>query len=152
MLRGCFILYLNTSFASKYFLMIHFIEQLLNQNFNSPTNLVADGPDLEDDDAKDAVVNKSEAVSDEEDVEEVQRRREEKGKGIADPENEEIQLKARRSDAGTHDLIITAGKKDTVRQLTRKFSQSGGLQPPKRIQLYYMGRICKSFFRLLSTY
>lgn len=95
---------------------------------------------LDDDGSKDEEVDKSEVVS-EEDEEELQRRREEKGKGVADPNNEEIRLKARRSDGGTRDLIITAGKKDTVRQLMRKFNQSGGLAPPKRIQLYYLGHL-----------
>jgi hypothetical protein len=106
----------------------------------------------EDDGSKDEEADKSEAdvVSEEEDEEEIQRRREEKGKGVADPTNVEFQLRARRSDAGTRDLVITAGTKDTVRQLARKFNESGGLTPPKRVQLYYMGRLLKEEQSLLD--
>jgi hypothetical protein len=89
-------------------------------------------------------------VSEEEDEEERERRREEKGKGVADPDNEEIRLKARRSDGETRDLVITAGKKDTVRQLQRKFNQSGGLTPPKHVQLWYLGRLLNEEQSLLE--
>lgn len=92
-----------------------------------------------DDDDK----SEAEAASEEETEEEAQRRREEKGKGVADPDNVEYRLRARRSDGGTRDLVITAGTKDTVRQLTRKFTKSSDLAPPKRIQLYYLGRPLK---------
>lgn len=120
---------------------------------HSPTNLVNEDPVIgEDDGSKDEEVDKieAEAVSEEENEEELRRRREEKGKGVADPDNEEFQLRARRSDAGTRDLVITAGTKDTVRQLQRKFNESGGLTPPKRVQLYYMGRLLKEEESLLN--
>ena len=58
---------------------------------------------------------------------------------MADPDNIEIRLRARRSDTN-QDLIITAGTKDTVRQIQRRFNESGGLTPPKRVHLYYRGR------------
>jgi hypothetical protein len=95
-------------------------------------------------------MDKSEAASEEEDEEELRRRREEKGKGIADPENEEVQIKARRSDGGTQDLVIIAGKKDTVRQLQRKFDEAAGLTPPMRIQLYYLGFLLREDQTLLD--
>ena len=127
--------------------MIYAIEDLLTGNLHSPTNLVAEDPTIKDDDgSKDEEVTNTE----EEDEEEVRRRREEKGKGVADPENTEIQLRARRSDAANRDLTITAGRKDTVRQLVRKFSESGGLTPPKRVQLYYLGRLLKEDQSLLD--
>ena len=118
----------------------------MDDNSRSPANLVVEDPVIgEDDGLKDEEVDKSEAeaVSEEENEEELRRRREEKGKGVADPNNVEFQLRARRSDAGTRDLVITAGTKDTVRQLARKFNESSGLTPPKHVQLYYMGRLLK---------
>jgi hypothetical protein len=80
-----------------------------------PTNLVIEDPVAEDDGSKDEIGGKSEGVSeeDEEDEEAKLKRREEKGKGV---EVEQIQLRARMSDA--HDLVITAGRQDTVKQVS----------------------------------
>jgi hypothetical protein len=86
----------------------------------SPTNLIED-PVVGEDDKNDGV-DKSD-VSEEEDEEELQRRREEKGKGIAD---EQFQLTAKRSDTEGR-MKIMAGKKETVRQLLRKFHQLSGV-------------------------
>lgn len=100
---------------------------------SDPTNLVKD-PVMGEDDKNDGV-DKSD-VSDEEDEEELQRRREEKGKGIAD---EQFELTAKRSDTEGR-MTITAGKKETVRQVLRRFHQLSGLPSTKRIQLMYFGR------------
>ena len=81
-----------------------------------PTNLVAEDPMVEDDGSKDEIGDKSEeGVSEEDHEEAILQRREEKGKA---PEVEQIQLRARRSDGGSRDLAITAGRQDSVKQVS----------------------------------
>jgi len=103
-----------------------------------PANLVVEDPVVVDDGSNDEIGDKSEGVSEEEEDEAaILQRREEKGKGV---EVEQMQLKARRNDGVSHDLVISAGRQDTVKQILRKFSQSAGISPPKHLQLYYMGK------------
>jgi hypothetical protein len=83
-----------------------------------PTNLVENSVvDEVDDGSKDEMELTSEGVSEEalEGEEVILQRREEKGKGVA---VEQIELKARRSDGRSQDLVIMAGRQDTVKQVS----------------------------------
>ena len=79
-----------------------------------PKNLAVEDPVVVDDGSKDEIRDKSEGVSEEEDEEVILQRREEKGKGI---EVEQMRLRARRNDGASHDLVISAGRQDTVKQV-----------------------------------
>lgn len=84
---------------------------------SDPQNLV-DSPAGVTGDDKDA-------ESDELDEEEILRRREEKGKAVVNPKDL-INVRARLSEGSSSDLVVTIGKQDSVRLLTRRvFEESG---------------------------
>ena len=99
-----------------------------------PTNLVFQDPLVEDDGSKNERGGKSEeGVSDDEDEDAVLQRREEKGKA---PEVEQIQLRARRSDGGSRDLVISAGRQDTVKQVSRSLTEISSFFTLSRAEEY----------------
>lgn len=67
-------------------------------------------------------VSKGESGSDVTDEDEVERRREEKGKGVLKT-GEVIKVKARLSDRGGPDIIITIGREQNVRVLVRRIQE-----------------------------
>ncbi|RQM05744.1 hypothetical protein DH86_00004116, partial [Scytalidium sp. 3C] len=76
------------------------------------------------------------------DEEELMKRREEKGKGVINPEDL-VKVKARLSEGNGTDIIVSVGRNDTVRLLCRKIFEESGLAAPKRIKIAYLGKILK---------
>lgn len=66
--------------------------------------------------------------SDDMDEDEVLRRREEKGKGILNPKDA-IEVRARLSNAGGEDLVVSIGKDDSVGSLTSRIYEESGVSP-----------------------
>ena len=75
--------------------------------------------------SRDEIV-KAQDIQDAADEEELERRREEKGKGVV-KSGELIMVKARLSDRGGPDLVISIGKEQTVRILIRKIQEEANV-------------------------
>ncbi|RYO76036.1 hypothetical protein DL766_009590 [Monosporascus sp. MC13-8B] len=69
------------------------------------------------------------------------RRREEKGKAVANVRNT-VKVCARLSE-NSRDVTVRAGADDSVRKVARKVAEESGLPSSKRIRLAYMGKILK---------
>lgn len=107
-----------------------------------PLNMAAVPVVLDDEDA-----GKSEGEESEDEL----KRRDEKGKGVM------VELKARLSDGGGHDLVLRVGKDDSVRLVTKRIMEASGVciststqeaslivsqyLPPKNIKIAYRGKI-----------
>ncbi|KAK1246064.1 hypothetical protein MKX07_005133 [Trichoderma sp. CBMAI-0711] len=105
---------------------------------SDPENLV-DG-DI-DPDAKGDTTAGEETAGEDDDDEDSERRREEKGKGVLG-EVEMVPLCARLSETGV-DVKVSVAKKDNVRSVIRKITESSSLPADKKIRLAYMGKMLK---------
>lgn len=76
-----------------------------------------------------------------EDEDEALRRREEKGKAVADV-RDLVKLRARLSE-NSRDIIVSVGSNETARSVARKITDEANLPSNKRIKLAYMGKILK---------
>ncbi|KAK5996621.1 Ubiquitin domain-containing protein 1 [Cladobotryum mycophilum] len=77
---------------------------------------------------------------DDADLEDAERRREEKGKGILE-ERETITLRARLSDTGK-DILITIHKSDKVKSIVKKIAEKASASN-KNIRIAYMGKMLR---------
>lgn len=77
------------------------------------------------------------------------RRREDKGKAVAPPENELIRVKVRLSD-GRPDVVMKFSKDETIRSLQRRVIHENEIPSDKKIKIIYMGRHLKETSSLLS--
>ncbi|KAI2611903.1 hypothetical protein GGR54DRAFT_334264 [Hypoxylon sp. NC1633] len=75
------------------------------------------------------------------DEEEATRRREEKGKGVADMKSM-VKVRARLSE-NLPDVIVSVGAEESVRSFARKVAEESGLPSTKRVRVAYMGKILK---------
>ena len=82
---------------------------------SDPTNIILDQPG---DDIK------GEASMDGVDDEELERKREEKGKSVV---KDVIKIKARLSDRGGPDVVVSIGKEQTVRTLVRRIGEEANV-------------------------
>ncbi|KAI1102760.1 hypothetical protein F4804DRAFT_312194 [Jackrogersella minutella] len=73
--------------------------------------------------------------------EEAMRRREEKGKGVADL-RDMVKVRARLSE-NLPDVVISVGPGETVRSFARKVAEESRLPSTKRVRVAYMGKILK---------
>lgn len=123
--------------------------QLPEHIVSDPTNIILDQP-------RDEV--KGEVSIDATDDEELERKREEKGKAVV---KDMIKVKARLSDGGGPDVVVSIGKEQTVRTLARRIGEeaSVGRQPKcsgnpiltllqqitgkDKIRIAYLGKILK---------
>lgn len=76
---------------------------------------------------------KGESASDVTDEDEAERRREEKGKGVLKT-GDVIKVKARLSDRGGPDVIISMGKEQNVRVLVRRIQEEINVRESKILQ------------------
>ncbi|KAI0380598.1 hypothetical protein F5Y04DRAFT_95142 [Hypomontagnella monticulosa] len=89
-----------------------------------------------------------EDTTEELDQDEALRRREEKGKGVADL-RDMLKVRARLSE-NLPDVFVTVGPEESVRSLARKVAEESGLPATKRVRVAYMGRILKENSSLQS--
>ncbi|KAL7628301.1 hypothetical protein AAE478_002501 [Parahypoxylon ruwenzoriense] len=82
-----------------------------------------------------------EDTAEELDEDEAIRRREEKGKGVADI-RDMVKVRARLSE-NLPDVIINVSHEESVRSVARKVAEESGLPPTTRIRVAYMGKILK---------
>ncbi|KAJ5450077.1 uncharacterized protein N7458_006526 [Penicillium daleae] len=79
--------------------------------------------------------------------EDIERRRDEKGKTS---ERDLIRVQARLSDRGGPDLVLSIGKGQSVGFLARKIQQEAGIPNHQRVRIVYLGRMLKEHESLLS--
>ncbi|OJD13096.1 hypothetical protein ACJ73_09246 [Blastomyces percursus] len=85
--------------------------------------------------------------SDDDMVDDIERRREEKGKVS---ERDLIKISARLSDRGGPDLTVMIGKNQTVGTLARRIQTEAGIAGKHRVRIAYLGKILKEQESLLS--
>ncbi|TFB02943.1 hypothetical protein CCMA1212_005415 [Trichoderma ghanense] len=105
-----------------------------------PEWVVSDPENLGDEDGDPDAKGDTTAGEDDDD-EDSERRREEKGKGVLG-EVEMVPLCARLSETGM-DIKVSVAKKDNVRSVIRKITESSSLPADKKIRLAYMGKMLK---------
>ena len=87
--------------------------QLPEHVLSDPNNMVQ---------SSEEIIIKGENASDATDEDEIERRREEKGKGVL-KSGDVIRVKARLSDRGGPDIIVPLGKEQNVRVLIRRIQE-----------------------------
>lgn len=85
---------------------------------------------------------KGESASDATDEDEVERRREEKGKGVLKT-GDVIRVKARLSDRGGPDIVISIGKDQNIRVLVRRIQEEVNITGKGKVKIAYLGKILK---------
>ncbi|MCJ1394715.1 hypothetical protein MMC18_007595 [Xylographa bjoerkii] len=119
-------------------------------NFYQMPEPVVSDPDnvmVEDDGAVEAEIAKGEEG--EMDEEELERRREEKGKGVL-KSGDLVKLRARLSDRGGPDVVIMLSKEQSVRVLIRKIQDEIGIPGKGKVRIAYLGKILKEGETLLA--
>jgi hypothetical protein len=122
---------------------------------SDPENVVDDSAgeqgdgvtDLDGDAISDRKLAMSEESEDELIPEDLERRREEKGKMS---ERDLIKVKARLSDRGGPDIPISIGKLQSVGLLANKVQTEAGISGKQRVRIAYLGRILKEDEPLLE--
>ncbi|KAL2006129.1 hypothetical protein VTN00DRAFT_9783 [Thermoascus crustaceus] len=103
--------------------------------------------DLESDAIYDGKLAVDNASEDELIPEDLERRREEKGKTS---ERDLIRVKARLSDRGGPDITVSIGKRQSVGLLARKVQLEAGISGKQRVRIAYLGKILKENQTLLD--
>lgn len=112
-----------------------------------PTNLSADTEETKY--ARGGITDNDGTGDEEElDEDELEQRREEKGKGLAITE-EQVKICARLSDDG-RDITLTIGKGRSVKILTRRIAEAAELPRETRIRIAYLGKILKDDLPLME--
>lgn len=116
---------------------------------SDPTNIC---PDTDTEEAKFAKggLTDNDATGDEGelDEDELEQRREEKGKGVAISE-EQVEVCARLSEDG-RDITLSIGKGRTVKVLVRRVAEAAELPRETRIRIAYLGKILKDDLPLID--
>ncbi|KAK3294593.1 uncharacterized protein B0H64DRAFT_190784 [Chaetomium fimeti] len=122
--------------------------QLSHQIVADPSNLLRSPTSTEDlDDAK-ADLAAGEETEREYGDDEVERRREEKGKAVVDI-RDQITIRARLSD-GSRDVSVVVSEQDSVRRIARAIAEKAKLQSNKKIRIAYMGKILQDGSPLMT--
>ncbi|KAI5862640.1 hypothetical protein GGS23DRAFT_597433 [Durotheca rogersii] len=87
------------------------------------------------------MTDEEDTAGEELDEDEAIRRREEKGKAVADV-RDMVKVRARLSD-NLPDVIISVTPEESVRSVARKVIEESGLPSTKRVRIAYMGKILK---------
>ncbi|KAL8824699.1 MAG: hypothetical protein Q9191_004879 [Dirinaria sp. TL-2023a] len=120
---------------------------LINGAYDEVGNLyqipehIIDDPDNVITDAQDAAA-KDEDKGETIDEDEIERRREEKGKGVIKSEDM-LNVKARLSDRGGPDIVIPVGKDQNVRVLVRKIQEEASIPGKVKVKIAYLGKLLK---------
>ncbi|KAI9758156.1 MAG: calcium channel protein [Chaenotheca gracillima] len=115
--------------------------QIPEHCISDPTNLASSTSTDDEPTTGSKAASLKDAISDAEE-EEIARRREEKGKGVVHAA-EMYSVRARLSDRGGPDVIISLGKEQTIRVLTRRVQEEAGIVGRNKVKIAYMGKILK---------
>ncbi|KAF3397926.1 hypothetical protein F1880_005893 [Penicillium rolfsii] len=126
-------------------------ENMAQTTLSSANDITRDsGATQEEDDAEalsDGKLATDDASGDELIREDIERRRDEKGKTS---ERDLIRVQARLSDRGGPDLVLLIGKSQSVGFLARKIQQEAGVPNFQRVRIAYLGRMLKEHESLLN--
>jgi len=114
--------------------------------YHMPEHVIADPENMLEEIVRDGLDKDEEANMDDEELE---RRREEKGKSVL-KSGDLIKVKARLSDRGGPDIIIMFSKEANVRVLIRKVQEKAGMIEKGRVKIAYLGKILKEGETLLA--
>ncbi|KAI8963003.1 hypothetical protein F5Y11DRAFT_321078 [Daldinia sp. FL1419] len=117
-----------------------------------PTNVVEES-DAKRNNGNDGQTEDGELTGDEDteeelDEDEALRRREEKGKAVADI-RDMVKVRARLSE-NLPDVVVSVSVDESVRSFARKIAEESGLSSTKRVRIAYMGKILKENSSLQS--
>ena len=101
-----------------------------------PENVVTDEGDGDGEERKGGLEADAEADGRDLNEEELERRREEKGKGVL-KSGDLMRVKARLSDRGGPDVLVTLSKEQSVRVLVRKIQEEAGVSFPTLSSSFY---------------
>lgn len=113
--------------------------------YQMPEHMISDPENLVPEEkiaAAEPVNHDGEDNDDDTDEEEAERRREEKGKAVL-KSGESFKVKARLSDRGGPDMVITLAKDQNVRVLARRIQDEAGIVGKGKIRIAYLGKILK---------
>jgi len=114
--------------------------------YHMPEQVIADPENMMEDQVTDGLDKDEEANLDDEELE---RRREEKGKSVL-KSGDLIKVKARLSDRGGQDIIMMFSKEANVRVLIRKIQEKAGIMEKGKVKIAYLGKILKEGETLLA--
>ncbi|RAK97029.1 uncharacterized protein BO80DRAFT_438081 [Aspergillus ibericus CBS 121593] len=116
---------------------------------SDPENIVRSDQDQDQDDfdTDDGKLSSDEASGDELIADDVERRRDEKGKAS---ERDLIRVRARLSDRGGPDLTLSVVKTMNVGLIARKLQQEAGIPRTHRVRIAYLGRMLKEHVPLVD--
>ncbi|MCJ1406927.1 hypothetical protein MMC19_000997 [Ptychographa xylographoides] len=114
-----------------------------------PENVVTDEGDGDGEERKGGLEADAEADGRDLNEEELERRREEKGKGVL-KSGDLMRVKARLSDRGGPDVLVTLSKEQSVRVLVRKIQEEAGIPGKSKVRIAYLGKILKDGETLLA--
>ncbi|KAL5356935.1 hypothetical protein BJX96DRAFT_143641 [Aspergillus floccosus] len=98
-------------------------------------------------DTDDDKMSLDEASGDELIAEDVERRRDEKGKAI---ERDLIRVRARLSDRGGPDVVVAVKKSHSVGFIARKIQQDAGIPRTQRVRIVYLGKMLREHVPLVD--
>ncbi|PWY83071.1 ubiquitin domain protein [Aspergillus sclerotioniger CBS 115572] len=114
---------------------------------SDPENIVRSDQDQGDFDTDDGKLSSDEASGDELIADDVERRRDEKGKAS---ERDLIRVRARLSDRGGPDMTLSVVKTMNVGLIARKLQQEAGIPRTHRVRMAYLGRMLKEHVPLVD--
>ncbi|RYP16305.1 hypothetical protein DL765_005211 [Monosporascus sp. GIB2] len=128
--------------------LVHGVYDSLGNYYALPEWIVCDPDNVAEDSGARAADRKAgedddgeEGLDEDMDKDAALRRREEKGKAVANVRNT-VKVCARLSE-NSRDVTVRVGADDSVRKVARKVVEESGLPSSKRIRLAYMGKILK---------
>jgi len=114
--------------------------------YHMPEQVIADPENMLEEVIRDGL-DKDENVD--VDDEELERRREEKGKSVL-KSGDLLKIKARLSDRGGPDIVVMFSKEANVRVLIRKVQEEAGIDGKGKVKIAYLGKILKDGETLLA--
>ncbi|KAJ5883708.1 uncharacterized protein N7473_010594 [Penicillium subrubescens] len=126
-------------------------ENMAQTTLSSANDITRDGGATQEEEDTEALSDgklaTDDASGDELIREDIERRRDEKGKTS---ERDLIRVQARLSDRGGPDLVLSIGKGQSVGFLARKIQQETGISNYQRVRIAYLGRMLKEHESLLD--
>ena len=113
--------------------------------YQMPEHMISDPENLVPEEkiaAAEPVNHDGEDNDDDTDEEEAERRREEKGKAVL-KSGESFKVKARLSDRGGPDMVITLAKDQNVRVLARRIQDEAGVSMSLEAHDVFVDRVCR---------
>ena len=116
--------------------------------YQLPAHIISDPQNIVIDSPKDEIRGET-SVEATEDEDEVERKREEKGKGVV-VDADSVKVKARLSDRGGPDVVVSVGKDQAVRSVVRRIQEEANVSDLFRLGPVGPGACIDHVHRLLA--